>query len=498
MAKQILKTLKKYWLVLVLILVFFLRLPSLFEPFTYADEGIYLTLGQAARRGLVWYRDIHDNKPPMLYLLAALAGNFPTYRLLLFFWSFATIFVFYYFSKALFGKKKEAVIASTTVFAILTSIHTFEGNVANAENFMLLSTIAAFLLLYRFVDQKKAKQPLGQVWFLAGVLFSLATLFKVPAAFDFAAAAVLLLLIFFEKKEKNYPLYAIRYTLLFLGFFFPILITLIYYASKSALNQYLIAAFFQNIPYLSSWTPVQSQTGGLPFLLLSRGLAVFLLVLILFAFRKRFSRTAVLVLVWFAFSWFAALLSSRPYPHYLIQVLPAFSLSFGLLFTKSFKEKTIPLILLAIFIATFSGFGFWHYHSLPYYLNFYQYLFKFKSQEDYFFDFDPRAETIYQLASHLRTHTLPEEKIFIWGTEPSVYALCRRLPVGRYTVAYHIIDFNGFEETVAKLEMEPPRYMILMTYEKRPFPELKAFVRRNYALEKTIGDAKIYRRLFQF
>jgi hypothetical protein len=44
--------LKKYkqlffnnWPSLLALLVLFLRLPALFEPFTYGDEGIYLTLG---------------------------------------------------------------------------------------------------------------------------------------------------------------------------------------------------------------------------------------------------------------------------------------------------------------------------------------------------------------------------------------------------------------------------------------------------------------------
>ena len=31
--------------------VVFLRIPSLFEPYWYGDEGIYLTIGQAMRHG---------------------------------------------------------------------------------------------------------------------------------------------------------------------------------------------------------------------------------------------------------------------------------------------------------------------------------------------------------------------------------------------------------------------------------------------------------------
>ena len=102
------KLLAKYWLVLALVLFVFLRLPSLYEPFTYGDEGIYVALGQAANKGLVWYRDIHDNKPPMLYLVAAAANNFRTYRLIYFGWSLITLFAFWQLAKLVFPKNRGA------------------------------------------------------------------------------------------------------------------------------------------------------------------------------------------------------------------------------------------------------------------------------------------------------------------------------------------------------------------------------------------------------
>ena len=66
---------KKRWLVIVLALVVVLRIPSLFEPYWYGDEAIYLTIGQAINRGVPLYSGTHDHKPPLLYLVAAVAGN---------------------------------------------------------------------------------------------------------------------------------------------------------------------------------------------------------------------------------------------------------------------------------------------------------------------------------------------------------------------------------------------------------------------------------------
>ena len=93
-------------LILLILLAVILRIPSLFEPYWYGDEGIYLTLGHAARQGLVWYRDIHDNKPPLLYLVAALAGTVFWFRLILLVWHAATIALFWELSTKLLKNKK--------------------------------------------------------------------------------------------------------------------------------------------------------------------------------------------------------------------------------------------------------------------------------------------------------------------------------------------------------------------------------------------------------
>jgi 4-amino-4-deoxy-L-arabinose transferase-like glycosyltransferase len=490
MVKQ---TLKKHWFLLVLILVFLLRLSSLFEPFTYGDEGVYLTLGQAVRKGLVLYRDIHDNKPPLIYLLAALARTFSVYRILFLVWSFLTVFVFFQFSQAFFKKNFWSVVVATTAFAFLSNLHTFEGNVANAENFMLLPTILGFFCLFRLPRDSKL------TWLGAGFFLSLAVLFKVPAIFDFGALMVIAFFLFLEKKKKKFLDLLFNFLFLFAGLLIPITFSLLYYTSQNALSQYLKAAFFQNLPYLSSWSGSQVQAAGLPLPLLIRGLLVFLLVVYLYLIRKKISLVSQIILIWFAFTWFAALLSSRPYPHYLLQVLPSLSLALGFLFYESLKnkkEKIIPFLLLFVFLFTIYFFHFWGYKNLPYYTNFYQFALEKKSLTQYWSDYDERAQDFYQVATYLKSHTLPSEKIFIWGNDPFIYALTERLPVGRYTTTYHIIDFGQKEEILDQLQEQLPRYLVVDQEEKSPFTEFFLFVGKHYALEKQINDFLIYHRLF--
>lgn len=480
------------WFILLLIVVFLLRIPSLFEPFTYADEGIYLTLGQAFKKGLVLYRDIHDNKPPLIYILGGLSGNFFFYRLMLFFWSFATIILFYKLTKRIFTQKNRwLTILPNIVFAILISLPMFEGNIANAENFMLFPIIGGFFIVFNLIGKNKINKISLSIWFLSGILFSFAFLFKVPALFDFLVLIALGIILI---TKKNFKTTFLNLTSATLGFLLPLSITIIYFAKQNALGDYLKSALLQNLPYLSSWTGATSTTAGLSTLIVSRFLVVVVITLAVYVFKNKISLTTKFIALWFAFSLFAALLSSRPYPHYLIQAIPALSLSFAFLFYQKDKKwlKIIPVIFLIIGGLAFWGFKFWYYDNLPYFNNFYKYILGQRTKEDYFKYFGKHTEDIYQTAEFIRNRTSKEERFFIWGTQPSIYSLSKRLPTGKYTVSYHIIDFNGHEETILSLAKNPPRWIVVTGDEKRRFKELEIILDYDYTLYKVIGENKIF------
>src|SRR4030066_557978 len=92
------------WLIGVLALVFILRIPSFFEPYYYGDEMVYMTLGQGVSQSVTLYKDIYDNKPPLLYLAAAVAGSLFWFKVILTFWNLITIVFFYKLAKFLFEK----------------------------------------------------------------------------------------------------------------------------------------------------------------------------------------------------------------------------------------------------------------------------------------------------------------------------------------------------------------------------------------------------------
>ena len=467
---------KNEGLILILLLVVVLRIPSLFEPYWYGDEGIYLALGQGFRKGLVFYRDIHDNKPPLLYFLAAVAGNVFYFRLMLMVCFSVAVVLFFKLMQAFFPKTPKAWYLSTLAMIGLTTAT--EGNIANAEIFIVLPAVWGGLMVYRERKRKKADQRLLR-WFGAGLLFSSGFLLKVPALFDFMAIAIWLW--WFESKSfgdffrwfKDKRLW-----LLLLGFLLPVVISVAYYTFNGAGERYLRSALMQNIGYLASWSTGEHSNSGFSSQsgLITRASLLFVAVVGFWGLAKKLklSSGAKLSVVWFLFGLFGALLSERPYPHYLIQ--PIVPLSILISYFLFGRKKEMKLIVLGV--GLIGGFyyyqiRFWNYPLVPYYKNFIDYSLGKKSLEEYRNYFDWRVGQTYRVAEYVKATTLESDRLFIWGDEPYVYPLADRLPIGRYTVAYHVVDFNGFNETLADFDEHKPKIVVVMEYEKRSFPEME-------------------------
>jgi hypothetical protein len=120
-------------------------------------------------------------------------------------------------------------------------------------------------------------------------------------------------------------------------------------------------------------------------------------------------------------------------------------------------------------------------------------------------------------ATYLRDHTAPDEPVFVFGFEPLIYYLADRYPPTRFNSDYPLtMEVAGarFAAMRAKNRAEflhdiatrPPVYIVLVSRDVHPldpvessvqarhFTEFWAFVERDYALERTIGDMAIYRR----
>ena len=478
------------WLFVLLVVVLALRIPSFFEPYSYGDEMIYLSLGEAVRQGETLYKTIHDNKPPLLYLAAALAGNLLWFKAILAMWHGATVYIFWKFADFLFGKNSKLVKIATIIFALLTTLPLLEGNIVNSELFMVGPTMLAFYIL---LSQKDTTKNL----LAAGMLFSVATLFKMPAIFDIPAIVVFWL--FTTKLTfKNVKKIAVKSLIIASGVALPVGATIAWYGLRDAFQEYVVAAFLQNVGYLSSFRPDDVVE---PFLvrngpLLIRGLVVLVGIVILYFQRKKLSKNFLFITAWLLLTLFAVTLSERPYPHYLIQSTAPLALLLGMFFAKRNVEQALVVIPLALFFFVPVYYKFWLYPTSSYYARFAKLTTGQISLDEYRATFGGNIVRNYAIADYLQSVSARDDKVFIWGDGSQLYALSRRLPPIRYVADYHIKDFSSKEEVLATLSQNPPLYIIVLPNSVE-FNELNMLLNKSYLEVENIDSAGIWRYIDQ-
>jgi hypothetical protein len=462
----VIRLLKKYeGLIILVAIVVMLRLPSLFEPYWYGDEQIYLAIGQGVRKGLVLYRDITDypNKPPLIYLLAAAAGSVFWFKFMLMMWNVVHVVVVNRLLARLWGEKKWLVWGGSGAFILLTALPMLEGNIANGEMFMTMPVTLAMLLLW------KAQ------YFWAGLMLALGFLFKIPVAAEVVAAGLAFWV--FRHSFKGIISFGI-------GFGLPIAVVLgAWYGMGVApidLVQNMLGSskYVTNYPLAPRLILVAGITGGL------------------YLIKKRLSRKLIWAGLWLIWALFGATLSGRPYPHYFIQIVVPVIVTLGVvLVARNRLQLAVGSAVLALVGLTLVILKVPPYPVMAYYANFGRWVAGQKSFSDYAAAFDQRMPRNYKLAYYLTTHTSPEARIYIWGNQPDVYVMADRLPVGKLVTSFHVEDLQAYAATMEWLKNDPPAYIVMMADEPRQFKELEYWLDQNYLETDTIGAAKVYKKL---
>lgn len=474
------------WLEIFFALLIILRIPSFFEPYYYGDEMIYLAIGEGIRQGIPLYLSLHDNKPPLLYITAAISGNLFIFKAILAFWNLVTVYGFWKLAKYLFPKNTKLQNISTVIFGLLTTLPLFEGNIANAELFMITPVIFAFLILLSKPNSIKNL-------ILSGALFSFGALYKIPAAFDIFGI-IAYWVIYTKLNFGGIKDLAKKIIFLSIGFMLPIAITFIWFYFSGSLKEYFVAAYLQNFGYVSSWRP---STESLSFLqkngpLLTRFGLMILGFFALLISKKKLSKEFVVISAWLFATLFAVTLSERPYPHYFVQSLAPVSIFIGMLISLTNIEQVLSIIPLTIAFFVPFYYKFWYYPTLSYYQRFFQFSAGIITKEQYFNKFSDNLNENYDIADFITRSAQKTDKIFAWSNDSSaIYSLSRRMPPTKFVADYHIIDFSNKEETVEMLEKNMPKFIII-TKNSFEFPELYQFVYQNYYIIRDTDKSQIW------
>lgn len=496
---------KNFWLLLFTSFFFFLlRFPSLFEPYWYGDEGIYEVLGSAMRQGRLLYRDIWDNKPPLLYVVYALFnGDQFWVKLASLIVGVCTVIAFYFLAKKLFSPEKNyAVQISTILFTVLFGLPLIEGNIANAENFMLLPIIIAATIIFAVSDKHilpKTPKPFFRkletrneaLLFLAGFLLSIAFLFKIVGIFDMAAFTFFLFFMYAPNTIKQFKRIVVAVTkhllFFFVGFLLPIVCVFLFFLIAGGFLGFLKATFTSNVGYVGYANQFFIPQGLLLLKLILLGAYCY----ILFLKKQKLTKPVLFILLWLGFSLFNAFFSARPYTHYVLVVLPSFCLLVGLFLWERKQRMFFGIFLLIILSLLSNNFNIYK-KILPYYENFISYVTDKKSAAAYQSFFDRNTPHDYELAQFLRLRLTKDDSLFIWGNNAQVYKLTNTLPPGRYTVAYHIVGNKQAEkETQEAINKSMPKYIVVMNYQQNV-----PYIPIAYSIKYALNQAKLYERNF--
>lgn len=479
------------WSILLVLLVVGLRIPTLFTPHYYGDEEIYFVLGRAWREGVPLYEAIFDHKPPLIYVMAGIFNTVYLFRMLLMVWMVAHTLIFWKLARLLFAKSKKYLAhAASLLFVILTTMPALEGNIANAELFMMMPVTLSLLMVW------SAKEKDWIKFVLAGMVAGIGWLYKVPVVMDVLAIALYLFV--FRKpniKESWRGVWSKGFWGYLVGFALPLLLTFAYYYLKGHGESYLATVLTVNLSYVSSWETSSWAFNPLKSGLVNRGMILGLFTLLLYLLRNRLDRRLVLVSLWLAFSFFGALLSARPYPHYLLQPVVPFALLVPLLLIT---EKALGWIVVAFLLLwgvwTNRQIGFWWYPNAPIYENFGKFVTGQINKREYLESFDG-ARRNYQIGEYLKERLAPDDTLYVWGSDAAIYNITKRLPAGgKYIVNFHVHDLQKHEYVMENLRMNKPAYIVILP-DTTEFPQLFELLEREYIETLEVERAKVYRRV---
>lgn len=491
---------KYEWAISLIILVLVLRLPSFVMPHYYGDEEIYFVMGRAWISGVPLYQAMFDHKPPLIYILAGLAPTMFAFRAVL-----ATVMVvhtilFWKLANYIWGKTKpKLAYIITLIFVLITTLPTFEGLTVNAELLMMMPVTAAVLILLPTL-KNTANERRGEwkSFFWAGLLGGIGWLFKIPVAADMAAIG-LFFLIFRETTLWNsikafMSKSFLVYTLAFVG---PLALSFAYYYLKGTGPDYLATVLTVNLGYVSSWATSTYEFNPFKSGLFVRGVVLVIFALVMYLVRKRLDKYFVLSSLWYGFALFGALLSARPYPHYLQELAVPAALLIGFIFvTERLLAWIVIGVVIGVSVLVQKQINFWAYPTISVYKTYWEYVTKQITWPEYLERFD-NAPRNYEIAKYLNERMSEDDQIYIWGTDPTIYNLTNRLPSGgKYIVSFHVKDLNMYDYTMENLELSKPSYIIVLPGSGE-FPALRTLIDHQYVLVKEVSETQVYLRIPQ-
>ena len=431
------------------------------------DEGEYAYAGQLILQGIPPYELAYNMKFPGTYyaysLIEAVFGQTARgIHLGLLLVNAATTLVIFQLGRRLLGAFGGAIAA--IAFAILSLDRWTMGVFAHATHFVILPTMAGFLVLLRAIESQRFTRFVG-----AGVLLGLAVLMKQQAIF-FMPLAIGLVLWNQNRRPWNLREGALRIMLLGVGSLIPFAILCVVFVAQGVFEKFWFWTFqyareyVSTIPLSSAWGMFVHGWQGITratlplWILAGIGFALIWLV-----------RWKVETRVFLAGLLGASLLALSPgfyfREHYFILVIPAVALFAGVacVSIQRIAERIVPVSASrAIALILFGGV------AAAYAIREQEYLVFLPTRDlsRVIYGTNPFVEAV-DIARYIQEHTKPTDRIAVLGSEPQVYFYADRKSATGYIYTYPLMEEQRYaermqDEMIREIEAAHPAYIVFV------------------------------------
>ena len=345
---------------LLLVVSFLTRLPSLFIRVIDADEAVYANTSRGILKGLVLYRDLIDQKPPLIYYVYALfmgiVNDLRFVHAISVIVVWITAIAMYHLVARCFDRH-SGVVAGILYAAFVSTV----GYASNTEIFMNLPLVLGVWFFFRNYSGEEAcispgvgRQaiPWGDTrsrsvyhpggctsksdvqspgrytlhacfMLVAGIFIGIASLIKQQAI---VAMLPLCLMIIVTRFREKIGRGLCELLVLFIGAVFPFVLVLLYFWKLNVMHDFIHWAFLYNMHY------IVPESSLLPILIKAALVAVLPTIILWWYSLKRIGElrssdgdhrsVIVFGLLWLAASIYAVALGQRLYTHYFVQLIP--------------------------------------------------------------------------------------------------------------------------------------------------------------------------------
>ncbi len=493
--RALLDTLPLVAICLIPVLVY---LPALTTPFV-SDEGVYATIARGLLDGKVPYRDLFDNKPPLIY-------GWYAFSFLLFGESVAaprivaalllSVTTLSLFAQVRMVSSPGVAYIAAALFAVSTGIP-FVALHANTEAYMLLPLVTSLVAFTIGIRDGRLR------WFLvAGALGALAMMTKQVAVWNLLALAAFAT--WWRWRAIGGGWRSAKPALCVVaGAGVTTALVAVPFAGSGALSDFLYANLSYNWLYMGALSfgerLGQLTNGVLFFSAVAAPLVAGAVVGLVNLLRGRTLPMEGLLILWALASVAGVATGGRFFPHYFFQLLPAAAVLTAMVIYTRFRKRDIEplrrpavvagLLILAVALAT----------------NAMLYLAPDAAEKRVApttFEHQQWESASQELAAYIAERTGPEDTIFNFGREAELYFYADRRPAVRYFADWPFWwDESTLYETMDALRETKPVYIVdslqlplfeedFEQYHPRVFTD---FLSENYDYVGRVYFADVYR-----